>query len=255
MKRALLTALLALFASLALAQTNTANQRKGATPAAPPSAEEQAIRTRLQQAFNISPTSVARTPFGWYEVVVNSDVLYVDPTATYLFANGSVIDARTRENITQARKDELLKVDFAKLPLDQAVKIRFGNGSRQFVTFEDPNCGYCKKLHSDLRGLKDATVYVFLYPILSPDSTEKAKSIWCSKNRADAWNGWMIEGKAPTASGDCKNNPVQQTLALGQSFGINGTPTLIFADGSRLPGAVGLETIEKKLAEAGKPKK
>ena len=148
MKRALLAALLALFTSLALAQATPGNQRKGA--AAPPSAEEQAIRARLQQTFNISPSSITRTPFGWYEVVVNTDVIYVDPTANYLFANGSVIDTRTRENLTQARKDDLMKVDYAKLPLDQAVRIRFGNGSRQFVTFEDPNCGFCKKLHADL---------------------------------------------------------------------------------------------------------
>jgi thiol:disulfide interchange protein DsbC len=253
MKRALLAALLALFTSLALAQATPGNQRKGA--AAPPSAEEQAIRARLQQTFNISPSSITRTPFGWYEVVVNTDVIYVDPTANYLFANGSVIDTRTRENLTQTRKDDLMKVDYAKLPLDQAVRIRFGNGSRQFVTFEDPNCGFCKKLHSDLRGLKDATVYVFLYPILSPDSTAKANAIWCSRNRAEAWNDWMLEGKAPAASGDCKNNPIQQTVQLGQSLGINGTPTLIFPDGSRLPGAVGLEAIEKKLAESGRPRK
>ncbi|MCA3220058.1 MAG: DsbC family protein [Burkholderiales bacterium] len=252
MKRALLAALLALFTSLALAQATPGNERKGA--AAPPSAEEQAIRARLQQTFNISPSSITRTPFGWYEAVVNTDVIYVDPTANYVFANGSVIDTRTRENLTQARKDDLMKVDFAKLPLDQAVRIRFGKGSRQFVTFEDPNCGFCKKLHNDLRGLKDATVYVFLYPILSPDSTEKAKAIWCSKNRADAWNDWMLEGKAPTAGGDCKN-PIQQTVQLGQSLGINGTPTLIFPDGSRLPGAVGVEAIEKKLAESGRPRK
>lgn len=253
MKRALLATLLAMFTTMALAQDTAATQRKQA-PATAPSAEEQAIRTRLQQAFNINPTSVTRTPFGWYEVVINSDVVYVDPQANYLF-NGSVIDTRTRENITQVRKDDLLKVDYAKLPLDQAIKIKFGNGSRQFVTFEDPNCGFCKKLHNDLRGLQDATVYVFLYPILSPDSGEKAKAVWCSKDRATAWTELMRDGKAPPSAPDNCKNTVQQTLALGQSLGVNGTPTLIFQDGSRMPGAQGLAQIEQKLASLSKAKK
>lgn len=251
MKRVLLAAVLTLLTTAALAQTPNA-QRK---PAAAPSAEEQAIRERLQQNFNVTPSSIARTPFGWYEVVINTDVLYVDPTANYLFANGSVIDTRTRENITQTRKDDLMKVDYAKLPLDQAVKLKFGNGSRQFVTFEDPNCGFCKKLHNDLRGLKDATVYVFLYPILSPDSNDKAKAIWCSKDRATAWTDYMRDGKAPAAAADNCKTPLQQTVALGQSLGVNGTPTLIFQDGSRMPGAQGLEQIEQKLASLQQQKK
>jgi hypothetical protein len=125
---------------------------------------------------------------------------------------GRLIDTKTRQDITQARRDELMKVDFAKLPLDQAVRLRVGKGTRQFVTFEDPNCPYCRKLHRDLAAMKDVTVHAFLYPILSPDSFEKAKNIWCSKDRAAAWNAAMIDGKAPAAAGaDCKH-PLQQNL-------------------------------------------
>lgn len=251
MKKLLLAAVLALTTGMALAQ-GAANSKKGAAaPAAAPSAEEQTIRTRLEQTFNIKPTKVSPTPFGWYEIVVDAEVYYVDPQANYVF-NGSVIDSRTRQNLTQARKDDLMKVDYAKLPLDQAVRIRVGKGTRQFVTFEDPNCGFCRKLHTDLKGLTDYTLYIFLYPILSPDSTEKSKGIWCAKDRAATWNALMLEGKAPPAApADCKH-PLEANLQLGRKLGVNGTPTLIFQDGSRMPGASSVEAIEQRFASAKK---
>ncbi len=232
--------------TLALAGTVSA-QTKGAAPAA--GAVEEQIRNTMQQLLGNRPDSVTRTPYGVFEVVVGTDVYYTDQATSFVMI-GRLIDTKTRQDVTQARRDELMKVDYAKLPLDQAVRLRTGKGTRQFVTFEDPNCPYCRKLHSDLQAMKDVTVYVFLYPILSPDSFEKAKNIWCAKDRAAAWNAAMLEGKAPPAA-DCKH-PLQQNLQLGQRLGVNGTPTLIFQDGSRMPGASSAEEIEKKLASVKK---
>jgi thiol:disulfide interchange protein DsbC len=221
-------------------------QTKGASGAV-----EEQIRTRMQELLGNRPDSVTRTPYGVFEVVVGTDVYYTDQATSYVMI-GRLIDAKTRQDVTQARRDELMKVDYAKLPLDQAVRLRVGKGTRQFVTFEDPNCPYCRKLHNDIQGMKDVTVYVFLYPILSPESFEKAKNIWCSKDRAAAWNAAMIEGKAPAAAAaDCKH-PLQQNLQLGQRLGVNGTPTLIFQDGSRMPGASSADEIEKRLVPAKK---
>lgn len=253
--RTLAAGLCAVAATVVLAQADPAKPAarpaaKAADPAKVASVED-TIRTRVKERTGATPDAVARTPFGWYEVTVGTEVFYTDAQVNYVFI-GRVIDGRTREDLTQARRDDLLKVDYAKLPLDQAIRLRTGSGARQFVTFEDPNCPYCRKLHKELEGLKDVTIHVFLFPILSPDSFEKAKNIWCAKDRAAAWNGVMLEGKAPpAAAGDCKH-PLQQTLALGQKLDITGTPTLIFPDGSRLPGAVPLEEIEKKLAAAKK---
>jgi thiol:disulfide interchange protein DsbC len=223
---------------------------------AAPGAVEQEIATKLQGVFGRSPDSVKRTPYGLFEVVFGTDIFYTDQSAAYVIAaqppRGGLIDTKTRENVTQARLDELMKVDFAKLPLDQAVRLRVGKGTRQFVTFEDPNCPYCRKLHNDIQGMKDVTVHVFLYPILSPDSREKAKNIWCAKDRAAAWNAAMIEGKTPpAAAADCKH-PLDQNLQLGQRLGVSGTPTLIFQDGSRMPGASSADEIEKRLVSVKK---
>jgi thiol:disulfide interchange protein DsbC len=212
---------------------------------------EDQIRQRVLMRIGAKADSVTKTPFGMYEVVLGTDIIYVDPNVNYVIA-GRVIDARTREDLTAKKRDELLKVDFKSLPLDQAVKLVRGNGSRVVVTFEDPNCPYCKRLYKDLRNVTDVTIYTFLYPILSPDSFEKAKAIWCAKDRAVAWDEYMGDGKAPEAApSDCKH-PLQQVLALGQKLDVTGTPTLVFPDGSRFPGAVPAEKVEQKLNASGK---
>jgi thiol:disulfide interchange protein DsbC len=256
MMRSIVAALVAGLVTVAVATAALAqgkNETRSAPAAAAPSAaEEQAVRARLESTYNIKPTSITRTPFGWFEVFTNGEIVYLDPTANYLFT-GTVIDTRTRESVTQARLDELQKVDFAKLPLKDAVRLRFGNGTRQLVTFEDPNCPYCRKLHQDLKTLKDATVYVFLFPILSPDSLEKAKGIWCAKDRADAWNDLMFENKSPPPAPANCNHPTDRVLELGRSLGVTGTPTIIFQDGSRFRGAVPVQQLDQKLTSARLP--
>jgi thiol:disulfide interchange protein DsbC len=246
----LLIASLLLASGVVMAQETAAPAAPPAAPQAgesrkPQSAEDQ-IRAKVEARIGAKPESVTKTPFGLYEVIVGTDVLYVDPNVNYVFA-GRVIDARTREDLTQKRRDELLKVDFKSLPLDQAVKVVRGSGARVMVTFEDPNCPYCKRLYKDMRKVTDVTIYTFLYPILSQDSFEKSKNIWCAKDRAAAWDEFMADGKAPpAAAADCKH-PLQQVLALGQKLDVTGTPTIMFTDGSRLPGAVPAEKVEEKL--------
>jgi thiol:disulfide interchange protein DsbC len=217
-------------------------------PTAAPASLEDEIRARVEKVLNAKPDSVVRTPFGLWEVVIGREVFYVDTAVNYLIA-GRVIDTRTREDLTATKRDELLRVDFKSLPLNQAFKIVRGNGSRVLVTFEDPNCGYCKKLYRDLATLDNVTIHTFLFPILSQDSFEKSRGIWCAKDRVAAWDDWMAKNKAPpTAAADCKH-PLQQVLALGQSLEITATPTMVFADGRRVPGAVGIDRVEAMLKE------
>ena len=192
---------------------------------------------------------VTKTPYlGLYEVRVGGEILYTDEKANYLIL-GEILDAKTRQNITQARVNQLSAINFAELPLDVAIKQVRGNGKRVIASFEDPNCGYCKRLAKDLQSLKDATVYTFLYPILSPDSTEKSKNIWCAKDKARAWNDWMLRDVQPAAA-SCDAAALTRNVEFGKKHKITGTPTLIFADGSRVPGAIGTAQVEKFLTEA-----
>ncbi|MDD3353091.1 DsbC family protein [Zoogloea sp.] len=213
-------------------------------------ADEASVRKNMENFLNAPAVeSVKKTPYGGlYEVVLKSgELLYTDDKVGFII-DGSLIDAKSRKNVTQARMAQLMKIDFATLPLEQAIKQVRGNGKRIIASFEDPNCGYCKRLAKDLLNLKDTTIYTFLYPILSPDSTEKSKNIWCAKDKAAAWNDWMTAGKIPpAAAASCDTSAVDKNVALGQKLKVSGTPTIFTADGNRLPGAVPLAQLEQAM--------
>jgi thiol:disulfide interchange protein DsbC len=207
---------------------------------------KKAIEPRLNGA---KIESVRETPYaGLYEVRVGGDILYTDKKGEYLVI-GHVYDTKTSQDLTRARIDDLNKIAFSDLPLNLAIKQVHGNGKRVIAVFEDPNCGYCKRLRQTaLKDLDNVTIYTFLYNILSDDSFIKSKNVWCSADRAKAWDDWMVNGKqAPQAPAGCET-PNDKVLALGQKLHIQGTPAIFFTDGSRIPGAVDQKTLEAKLA-------
>jgi thiol:disulfide interchange protein DsbC len=239
-------------AGAACAQTSPAPAGKPAA-AKTSGKPEDVIRSRSEERMGAKVDSVKPMPFGLYEVTVGTEVYYVDPELNYVFV-GRVFDAKTRVDLTSKRREDLTKVDIKQLPIEMAVKTVQGDGSRVLYTFEDPNCGFCKRLAPTLLQVKNVTIYTFLYPILSQDSMEKSKNVWCSKDRAAAWHAQMNEGKsAPAAAADCKT-PLQENLELGRKLAVEGTPTIIFADGRRIPGAAPLERIEQGLNDAAQKK-
>lgn len=181
---------------------------------------------------------------GLYEVRLGNDLIYADEKGNYLI-HGDLMDVKGKKNLTEERRNKLSAIKFSDLPLELAVKTVRGNGKRVFATFEDPNCGYCKKLAKDMGGMTDITMYTFLYPILSPDSMEKSKSIWCSADRSKAWFGWMVDGTTP--SGSKCDAPIDKVVALGNKLGIRGTPTIFLANGERIPGFVPADRLEQML--------
>ena len=187
---------------------------------------------------------------GLYEVYADGQLLYTDEKMTTIIVGGQLIDAKTMKNVTDERMKKLTAIKFSELPLERAIKQVRGDGRRIMATFEDPNCGYCKRLAKDLLKLENVTVYTFLYPILSEDSVRKSKQIWCSADRAKAWNDWMVDGKAPAGREDCDTSAVTKNQEFGRKLNISGTPTMFFADGERVPGAMPLPRIEQKLGAA-----
>jgi thiol:disulfide interchange protein DsbC len=218
--------------------------------ALPALAQEAVIRKNLSERLPDFPKidEVTKTPVpGLYELRIGTEVFYTDEQGNYVI-EGHVIDTRTRANLTQARIDKLTQIDVSKLPLKDAIVWKQGSGDRKLVVFADPNCGYCKRFERDINGVKDVTVYTFLYPILGGDSPEKAKNIWCAKDNTKAWRDWMLDGTAPPKSmGQCDLGALQRNAELGRKHKINGTPSIVFEDGKRVPGAMSVEQIEKQL--------
>jgi thiol:disulfide interchange protein DsbC len=212
---------------------------------------EAIIKSTLEGRLGgIKVEAVAKTPYlGLYEVRLNNEILYTDEKMNYIFS-GNIIDGKSMQNLTEKRLRDLTAIKWENLPLDAAVKTVRGNGKRTLAIFSDPNCPYCKRFEKDLAKVDDVTIYTFLYPILSQDSHEKSKAVWCSADKSKAWSELMLNGTVPTAA-RC-DTPIENNLALGRKYRVNGTPTLVFANGERVPGAIPAEQIEKLLTQNGK---
>lgn len=207
------------------------------------------VKQRFEAEFEgITVDEVSQTPFeGLLELRLGKEVLYTNPTVDFVL-QGSLVDVASRTDLTAQRLEQLNRVDFSIFPLDQAIKLVKGDGTRQMVVFEDPNCIYCKRLHQSLEEIDNVTVYTLLYPILTPDSKVKSESVWCAEDSAAAWSAWMLDNKEPAAQ-NCEN-PIESLLALGMSLGVQGTPAIFFEDGSRANGWLPADQLELRLNEA-----
>ena len=213
-------------------------------------ADEADVRKGMEARLGTKVESVTKAGFlGLYEVYADGNIFYTDDKVTAIMVGAQLIDAKSMKNVTEERMRKLTAIKFNELPLDRAIKQVRGDGKRVLATFEDPNCGYCKRLARDLQKLENVTIYTFLLPILSEDSVKKSKQIWCSADRAKAWNDWMIDGKTPSGREDCDTAAITRNQEFGRKLNITGTPTMFFGNGERVPGAMPLPRIEQKLAE------
>lgn len=217
---------------------------------------EAAIRKNLSERIPQMPKieEVTRTPMaGLFEVRLSTNEIYYSDAEGNFLIQGNLIDTKSRRNLTEEREAKLSAIDFASLPLKDAITITRGNGKRKLAVFEDPNCGYCKRFERDLAKVDNVTIYLFLYPILSADSTDKSRAVWCAKDQAQAWLNLMTRDQAPApATSACNTAAIERILSFGRQHKITGTPTLIAQDGARVPGAINTAQIEKLLADASR---
>ena len=230
-RRATLTALLAL-PLLAAAQDNAALRKN--------------LAERIPAMGQID--EIRKTPMpGLFEVRVGTDILYTDAEGNFLI-HGNLVDTRLRKNLTEERIEKLTAVNFDELDLKNAITIVRGNGKRKLAVFEDPNCGYCKRFERDMQKVNNVTVHLFLIPILGQDSVDKSRQIWCSMNKAKAWDDWMLRDATPKGAPNCNTDALTANLEFAKKYRITGTPTLIFANGTRVPGAINAQQIEQQLS-------
>lgn len=220
-------------------------------------AQEALIRKNLAERLPTLPKidEVRPTPIaGVFEVRFGgTEIMYTDATGDHVLAGGALIDTKTRTDLTEARINKLLAIDFDKLPLKDAVVFKQGSGARRMAVFVDPNCGFCKRFERDIAGMKDVTIYTFLVPILGADSVTKSRDVWCAKDAARAWRAWMLDNVVPPkTAASCDGAAIERNLEFAKRNRINGTPVTVFLDGSRKVGALPVDAIEKQLAEASK---
>ena len=208
-----------------------------------------AVKKLLEEKFpGAAVASVSKSPyFGLYEAQFDDRVVYTDAKVTYVMV-GAIFDANTKQNLTEARQRQLNRVAWDSLPLDLAFKRVKGNGTRKFAMFSDADCPFCKRIENDIKRLDDVTIYTFLFPIdqLHPDAARKSALIWCAPDRAKAWDAFFEAGTLPDNKGDCAT-PIKDTALLGNRLRVSATPTLLFADGSMVPGALPLAQLEIEI--------
>lgn len=240
-------AVLALWAGLLLGFSSTGTASPGQDVAAN---LKRTVEARFpgSHVLDVQPSAVP----GLYEIFMGDQIVYSDPAGDYLIV-GSMVDTQTKQNLTEARLNDHGRIDFHTLPLERAIKIVKGNGSRAFAVFSDPDCPFCRQLEKSLLSVTDTTMYVFLYPIASlhPQAPAKAHAIWCAADRSQAWTQWMHENKLPPAK-VCAGDPIEELQKLGEHLHINSTPTLFFAEGRRVAGAIDAAEIEKDLSASRK---
>lgn len=186
-----------------------------------------------------------------FEVVMGKNAAYTDTTGRY-FVFGHLFDMKEQRDLTADRVEKAARIAFGELPLADAIKTVRGKGERVLAVFSDPDCPYCRRLETELVKLDNITLYTFPYPLegLHAEAKDKSIAVWCAANRSQAWAELMKSGKAP-ASRIC-DHPIERNIQLGQRLGIQGTPTLLSADGRTLPGAAPKDRIEQWLMEGGR---
>lgn len=211
----------------------------------------------LANAKDLEITTISATPIpNIFEVVANQEVLYVDQSGRYAFLAGRLIDIVAKTDLSQATIDRLTQISWAALPKDLAIKRVIGSGRRELAIFADPACPICRRLDSDLGRLRDVTVYIYTLPIISPESTPSSIAVWCSppSQRLARWESLMAGGAAPQLPAPPTCSPareiVQRIAALGERYGIQNTPTIVFPDSRRIIGAMPLEEIDAALTDA-----
>ena len=215
-----------------------------------PQTEQGRIAARLAPVLEglavekITPTRHANL----YEVLTPEGIFYTDKNGSFLIFGAALVDTKTKVNLTEKRLNELSTFTFKDLPFQDAIKVVKGNGSRRMAVFEDPNCGYCKKLMQELVKIDNVTIYTFLIPVLGPDSVVKSKAVWCAKDQAKAWTGYM-SGAAPLPASPTEQceTPFERNAVMQRKLRITGTPALLFDDNTKVPGFITAGAIEARL--------
>lgn len=242
MKSSLLIALLGAVSLSACAQSTTATDQSSKTAASASTSKE--MEGKVRAALNglnsqIKVEYIGAAPFpGFREVIASGQVVYVSDDGKYLL-QGSVLDIANRKSVSENSPALIqYRADLLKsIPAADRIVFAPPNPAYTVSIFTDVECGYCRKLHSEIAEYNKQGIAVeyMAFPRmgLGTKDSKSMVSVWCSANRQQALTDAKA-GKA-VADKDCKN-PVETEFNLGQKLGISGTPAVFTASGNQIGG-------------------
>ena len=212
-------------------------------------ADEQAIRKSLSQSLpslkidSIKPSEID----GLYEVTIGTNVIYASSDGKYML-QGHLIDIESRKDLTELRLADSRKQAMDKLGEDKMIIFKPENSKHKVTIFTDIDCGYCRKLHSEIDQYmaEGITVQYLFYPRAGKgsDSYNKAVSVWCAEDRKVAFTNAKKGNSVVTKT--CEN-PIDEHMALAEDFEVRGTPMIVTEKGNVLPGYVPAQRLTQAL--------
>jgi thiol:disulfide interchange protein DsbC len=207
---------------------------------------------------DVKVLSVEHAPVsGLWEITVQGGgkkgIVYID-SARKNVVIGSIVDLKSKTNLTQKKFDDINRIDTSLIPLDDALVMGSSMARHRVIVFDDPDCPYCAKLHPELKKIvkdrNDVAFYFKIFPILQlhPEAYEKSKTILCEKSNEKALG--LLEDvfdKKTIPKPSCDTEAVDENIELAKRLGISGTPTLIFSDGRVVSGALKADDLIKMI--------
>lgn len=206
---------------------------------------EERIRSLAPNAQSIA---ISETPIeGILMVQINGDIVYATADGKFLI-QGRVVNMETREDLTETAKSEVRRELIAGVDTTKQIAFTPENPDYELMVFTDIDCGYCRKLHAQMEEYNENGISVrymaFPRAGIGSKSYDKAVSVWCADNQQEAMTAAKLGSDPDPAQCD---NPIAEQYQLGQALGVTGTPALLTADGTLIPGYVPPEQLRERL--------
>jgi thiol:disulfide interchange protein DsbC len=219
-------------------------------------ADEKAIKESMAKSMptvkidSVKPSVVK----GFYEVIVGTNIFYVSDDGKYLL-QGRLVDVAARKDLTEEKLSGTRKQAIEKIGQENMIVFKPKIGKYTVTVFTDIDCGYCRKLHSEIDQYlaQGITIQYLFFPRAGKDSDSynKAVSVWCADDRNAALTAAKKDQKVPSKTCD---NPVDEHMQLGADFDVKGTPMIVTEKGNIYPGYLPAKQLVEVLESEKNPK-
>ena len=192
---------------------------------------------KIDPAIKVDSITAAPVP-GFQQAIVGGQVLYVSNDGKYLM-QGTLYDIENKRDAGATALAGMRKELLAQIPLKDRIVFAPANPKYTVTVFTDVECGYCRKMHSEIDDYmkQGIAVQYVAFPRmgLASDDFRKMEAVWCSNDRKQALT--LAKQDKKVVSKNC-TNPVAMQYRLGQRMGLEGTPMVLAADGTQIGGYV-----------------